>query len=389
MKRFQIRNGPGNPQAFTLVELLVVIAIIGVLVALLLPAVQAAREAARRMECQNKIKQVVLAVHNYHDRSEALPAGISGMDGSTDWTGSSAENRRVSAWVAILPGLEQNALYESIVEAQKNYKSGTTWVGLRIGSENPSGNYWNGANNIRVSFALCPSEVRPDEASGYLGRSNYVFSRGDFPERGDTLPHGAGHNKRGVFSPFTWLPLAAVTDGTSNTAAVSERSVHANSTGRNYQLAYFATGTGIISGFAVADTNKVPGTGKSVPDTFNPQICTNKRLSNGNLDTGTLQYRSGRRWLSGEPVYTGFNTIGPPNGVSCLSGSGSTDTGIIPPTSYHPGGAIVSALDGSVSFLSETIHTGIQTEKCVATGTSPYGVWGAFGSRDGGESGRP
>ncbi|MDR1383198.1 MAG: DUF1559 domain-containing protein [Planctomycetaceae bacterium] len=379
-------NDSASNGAFTLVELLVVIAIIGVLIALLLPAVQAAREAARRMQCTNNLKQVGLAIHNYHDKFDSLPARMSGMDGTNNWTGN-AENRRVSAWVGILPDLEQMPLYESIVDAQKNYRNGSTWVGLRVAADNPNGgNNSPVARNVVVTFALCPSEGRSEAPSNYYGRNNYVFCEGDFPGRGDTLPSGGGHNKRGVFSSFAWHNLSAITDGTSNTAGVSERVAHYGR-GRGIHSSFAQGVASVISGFAEAATN---GT-TEVPATFNAQNCVALIVANGEYSTTVTARndRTGHRWLSGEPIFGAFNTIIPPNGPSCTSGSGSSDPGVLPPTSYHSGGVNVGALDGSVRFISATIDCGDLTARCVKTGQSPYGVWGAFGSKDGGEAKSP
>ncbi|MDR1269358.1 MAG: DUF1559 domain-containing protein [Planctomycetaceae bacterium] len=383
MKNQITKNRSRKNKAFTLVELLVVIAIIGVLIALLLPAVQAAREAARRMECQNRVKQVLLAVHNYHDKFDSLPARMSGMDGTNNWSGS-GENRRISAWVGILPGLEQQALYETITDAQKNYMNGSSWVGLRIGADNPGGGDRSQvARDVVVTFALCPSESRPEAPAGYYGRNNYVFCEGDFPGRGeDTLPNHNAHNKRGAFSSFVWQNLSAVTDGTSNTAGVSERVAHYGR-GRNINSSFAQSVSSVIASFTA--TNEIPGT-------FNPQNCITLRAANGEYSsaaTSVRNDRTGHRWLSGEPIFGIFNTIAPPNSPSCTLGAGSSDPGILPPTSYHPGGVTVGSLDGSVQFIPDTINCGDLTLNCVKTGPSPYGVWGAFGSKDGSEATRP
>jgi prepilin-type processing-associated H-X9-DG protein len=311
---------------------------------------------------------------------------MSGMDGTNNWTGSK-ENRRISAWVGILPGLEQQALYESITDAQKNYKNGSNWRGLRIGADNPNGGDRSPvAVNVVVTFALCPSESRPEAPAGYYGRNNYVFCEGDFPGRGDTLPNGRGHNKRGAFSSFVWHNLSAITDGTSNTAGVSERIVHYGR-GRNINSALAQSVASVISGFAEAATNGAT----EVPGTFNPQNCIALKTAKGEyLSTASVNNtRSGRRWLSGEPIFGAFNTIAPPNVTTCTSGTGSSDPGVIPPTSYHPGGVNVGALDGSVRFISDTIGCNDLTSKCVKNGPSPYGVWGAFGTKDGTESSNP
>lgn len=199
VKRFQL--------GFSLVELLVVIAIIGVLVGLLLPAVQAAREAARRMSCTNNLRQLGLALHNYHDAFRTLPSG---------WMPASSpdvDNGFGERWgwsVFILPHLEQVPLYE-----QLNVSIGQQPIPL--------------ANDLRAQTVLgiliCPSdpagvfnESYPDPNGNFYPKSNYpaVHGRG---EEVSTL-HSGGN---GMFSKGSRIRFADVTDGMSNTFAVGER----------------------------------------------------------------------------------------------------------------------------------------------------------------------
>jgi prepilin-type processing-associated H-X9-DG protein len=129
--------------------------------------------------------------------------------------------------------------------------------------------------------------------------------------------------------------------------------------------------------------------GDEVPGTFNPQNCVVLKTATGEYSgtaTNIRNDRTGHRWLSGEPIFGIFNTIAPPNSPSCTMGGGSSDPGILPPNSYHSGGVNVGALDGSVRFISDTIWCNDLTSGCVKNGPSPYGAWGAFGTKDSGES---
>ncbi|MGL4942265.1 MAG: DUF1559 domain-containing protein [Thermoguttaceae bacterium] len=378
-------------RGFTLIELLVVIAIIGVLVALLLPAVQAAREAARRMQCTNNVKQLSLSLQNYHDINNSFPAGTSGLDGTTTFGGATptqeqAERDRIGPLVSVLPFIEQNALYESVQNAQAHYMNGTTWQGLRIQGDNPGGgDVWNGVNNVAVLFAVCPSESQPAIPAGFMGRNNYVFCQGDFPGRPDTRSGMAGHNPRGIFVSWAWKGMSAITDGTSNTVAVSERGIGFGKT--RIQNTLVRNATTAISGFVKADTEAAV----TVPTTFVPSLCAQMRAGSGYVATASTRTdRYGRRWLSGEPMFGMFNTILPPNSPGCMLGDSSADPGILPPTSYHSGGVVVGRFDGSVAFVSDTINAvtpTATTPMCVRSGISPYGAWGAAGSINGGESG--
>jgi prepilin-type N-terminal cleavage/methylation domain-containing protein/prepilin-type processing-associated H-X9-DG protein len=194
-------------EGFTLVELLVVIAIIAVLVGLLLPAVQAAREAARRMQCSNNQKQIGLALHNYHGTHQKLPPGWI-QAAAPDVDGGFGERW---AWkVFVLPQLEQSAVYNNL-----NVTDGRQPIPL---ADDPR-------SQTVLSVYLCPSdpagrmnESYPDPNGNFYPKSNYpgVHGRG---EEVSTTVHGGN----GLFGKASRIRLADITDGTSHTFAVGER----------------------------------------------------------------------------------------------------------------------------------------------------------------------
>ncbi len=182
---------------FTLIEVLVVIAIIGILVALLLPAVQRAREAARRIQCVNNLKQVGIALHVYHDIHSRLPSGYTFKEGFT-WGG--------FGWATmILPGVEQKPLFDAANFAMPMWSDANTTVCTSA-----------------ISFYLCPS----DETSQgrFLVRAPYSYAMASYvasygPGDMDALPD----DRRGLFSRNSGTRFNDVTDGLSQTLAVGER----------------------------------------------------------------------------------------------------------------------------------------------------------------------
>jgi prepilin-type N-terminal cleavage/methylation domain-containing protein len=197
---------------FTLVELLVVIAIIGVLVALLLPAVQAAREAARRMSCQNHLKQLGLALHNYHDTFGRLPASFYRI-----WPHTANSTFGTPGWgwgTMILPRLEQTALYEQLNVHTAQADGSPAMKRL---AQTP------------LAVFRCPSDTgkkwnanRADYAT-----SNYVAIFGSLYDQDAPSPGALVYGSRpsagpGMFSPNSGVRLAEVTDGTSHTVMLGE-----------------------------------------------------------------------------------------------------------------------------------------------------------------------
>ena len=346
--------------AFTLVELLVVIAIIGILIALLLPAVQAAREAARRSQCVNNLKQLGLGLQNYHDVNGTFPFGKGGTSAGTMCNG-----QRISGFIPLLPYLEQTPLYDRIRSGGFGYPAygPYPWV---------SWPNWN----VQVPSLLCPSDSMPTPAAGQMGNNNYAFSHGDSIYN-NCFNSDPVNWSRGMFCMSSTVKIAMVTDGTSNTIAMSER-VRANFNAGSQTKVNVKQGN--VGGMSSLSSN--PG---SCLATANGAYYSSPSSVSGYF--GTL-------WVDGETTRCGFTTVLPPNSPSCLmpsnlcNGCGPSDSpgGVYSPSSNHPGGVNGVFVDGSVRFINDNINTGNLGYPEVNSGPSPYGVWGAMGSKQGGES---
>lgn len=341
---------------FTLVELLVVIAIIGILVALLLPAVQAAREAARRMSCGNNLKQLGLMMHNYHDTYRSFPAlGVAHDPGM----GASA-NLPYSWVIATLPYGEQTALFDQIMTQARPRGPGlpTPW--------STANNAWENANWKKdIPNNICPSDSPPSNRAESPSLLNYKACVGDDYHQ-NHFDVNSGRINRGIFQVNRWIGMASVTDGTSNTVMLGET----------------------VSGGAPDD---VKGGVALDQQAWNPAAClgrinpANRRKITGNV---RADFRpTGGRAFDGRPYFVGFATLVSPNGPSCQWGGGDGNEHMGTLSSWHPNGGQVALADGAVRFINQTIDTGNQAQDDVAdpAGPSPYGVWGRLGSRDGGE----
>ncbi|MCA9195572.1 MAG: DUF1559 domain-containing protein [Planctomycetales bacterium] len=354
---------------FTLVELLVVIAIIGILVGLLLPAVQAAREAARRMQCSNNLKQLGLAMLNYESANKKLPA----MGARTRLQYQTAE-RRYGWAIAVLPFIEQGNYYNALVsQASRDHSNGGglpnpwhTLKGSRPGNAQLVAWMANSGWEVDHPYMLCPSDPLPSNRRESPSVMNYRVCVGDDYYQNHFFLGQNGADNRGMFQVDRWLAIGGVPDGLSNTIMLGER---------------VAGGApdDILGGVAVNMRS------------WNPAACaarvdpTTRRL----IPPVRADFRpSGGRMPEGRPYFAGFATLVPPNGPTCHWGGvdGNEDMGTL--SSHHTGGAQVTMGDGSVQFISQNIDAGNQTvdDTRLRSGPSPYGVWGALGSRNGGEA---
>jgi prepilin-type N-terminal cleavage/methylation domain-containing protein/prepilin-type processing-associated H-X9-DG protein len=304
-------------RGFTLVELLVVIAIIGVLVALLLPAVQAAREAARRSQCVNNMKQIALAMHNYHDTYQVFPSGYLAGHGANAWE---AGNQSSWGWGAfLLPFVEQGPLHDQLTPGRFRLADAITAgspVDRVVLLQTPLGTF------------RCPSDTGPavndrhrlrnsSDADVNAALSNYIGNNGSNRWHGGgrlISPAGGGTGQwgavptaiegtsvpNGIFWRGSNVRFGQITDGTSNTILLSERAWNLNAQG----------------GTVFCNAGLIHGTNSQ-----NEQLTIRMILG-----TGTV------------PINSGV-------GNDCQFGY----------SSRHPGGIQVALCDGSVRFISQTI----------------------------------
>ncbi len=329
--QIRFRRRPG----FTLVELLVVIAIIGILVALLLPAVQAAREAVRRMQCTNRLKQLGLANHNYHDVYKTLPPMMSGTYRSTN---EDCNQYCMSGTVSLLPFMEQQPIYD--YAKQRNFAP-VPW----------QENY--GTWTVRIPEILCPSDEELNAPP--FGNHSYFFCLGTTVSNNHSVwgprPNGCyniigdpGARQR----PYGFRDIR---DGTSNTIAMSERRIGNNELW--YDIANVAINVIPASGIDSTITQEWYNACWATANQYNGRRYNDTGVTT--FDTGGTWGKPGQRWADGRPYWHGFTTIVPPNGPSCTIINGEWDRGVYSASSRHPTIVNVLLADGSVRQIGNSI----------------------------------
>lgn len=318
-----LKRAEASRTGFTLVELLVVIAIIGILIGLLLPAVQSAREASRRMQCGNNLKQIGLAMHNYESSYRRLPAGRTA-------TG-------LSFLTALAPHLEQ-------ANAAERIDFSVAWNHARNAE----------ARTLAVASFLCPSDPQSKNPVGWAG-TNYRANQGSgvlwgLAPQNPSDPNFGMPDPNGPFFLNSWLGFRDIIDGLSNTVAFSEH------------------GQGDFSNAISSRT-----------DTFwpqtNPLTADEAYQQCEAIDPTDLQYQRvsdvGAPWIQGYHSTTIYFHVSPPNKRSCMFPPGRIATTA---KSAHPVGVQVAKCDGSVAFVGNSIDLAIWRAMGTRAGSEIVGV---------------
>ncbi len=329
-----MRNRMNNPHGFTLVELLVVIAIIGVLVALLLPAIQAARAAARRSQCANNLRQIGIGTLNYESAFGKLPAGRTLPGG---W----------GLHVKILPYIEATNVYNIV-----NFEVAVAQNDARLED---------------LPLFLCPEDLQDrladsrgaDNQDGW-GRNSYRANAGSDTGQmtGTGAPKDQLERNDGMFVTNREIELQDVTDGTAYTALFSER-VRGDGDDKKVE--------------AESDWFRIPESRISADDVASACLALNLQTLAANQQFS----RGGRNWPLGNYVPSRYNHVLGPNSRSCARGASggiadaiNNNGGATTATSWHTGGVHVVRVDGSAQFVIDGVD---------------LAAWRALGSRDGGE----
>ncbi len=293
---------------FTLIELLVVIAIIAILIGLLLPAVQKVREAAARMSCSNNLKQIGVALHNYHSSYNTFPTGSNTLG--------------FTCTAQLLPFLEQNNLYNQI--------------NFTVSATDPSN---AGPTGATIKILLCPSDAISALPAGQ-GGNNYFANYGTAIQffQNSSIANGvfALHDTKGI-------SLLGISDGTSNTVAFSE-----------LKKGDFNNAT-----YNPADWLNASSLGS--PSTADQAYAICQTITVTNLSYQL--FSAGGEWLNDSNTGTAYTHVGPPNSTNCAFLSNLTFA--VNASSFHTGGINVLLCDGSVRFVTNSID--LPTWRAVGT----------------------
>jgi prepilin-type N-terminal cleavage/methylation domain-containing protein len=356
------RNGWRPRAGFTLVELLVVIAIVGILIGMLLPAVQQVREAARRTVCMNNLRQLALAAHNYHSALDSLPSQTIGPVPASAGTGSGY----YSWMVGLLPFMEQNNLYDSLdlrinLSSSLNASGGFSPMSWQLNADHPNAM----AANTQIATLICPSANVGHQNASVMGSANpasgsYAANMGWVPSatgyEGERAAPGEFNGVIAIHQPafqVGWHPnrklkLSDIYDGTSNTCMISERLVQ-----QGQSIPEIGQSEQRLRSFHVAGRN--PRSLAQLDDICGPASTHSD-----------VPYSAfvGRAWISGWPpagnMYVHLKTPNTNNGhigpsFSTTNSSEAQGDFIVTPSSNHPGGVIACMADASTRFVPNQI----------------------------------
>jgi prepilin-type N-terminal cleavage/methylation domain-containing protein len=346
-----------NRKAFTLVELLVVISIIGLLVVMLLPAVQSARESGRRAQCQNNLKQLGIALSAYHSTNRNFPAAMTMPVSTTSPENPTTTYKWGPNWViSILPNLDEQALYSSFNPLSLSNINSTSF--LPISGPDPT-NQNPTARATQVKVMLCPSDIH--NRTAYNPPSDRAtegpnWARGNYGANGSiqvlgTNPNGAISNDwtmyyfRGVMGCNTAVPIDQIRDGTTCTVLLGELRSGLSPTDNRGVWAMGAVGASCLWGHGVAsdqgpNNNSIPG---------GDRIAVGVDLSS----SPGIGYLTAQR-------------------MGCVSGSANVQATA---RSMHQGGVFVCFCDGSVHFLNDAIARNQSGTVSVSTLNTDLQVW--------------
>lgn len=332
-------------RGFTLIELLVVIAIIAILIAMLLPAVQQAREAARRSQCKNNLKQLGLAMHNYHDAAKVFPLSQSGyVTGQADWRGHSAH-------VGLLPYMEMGALYKTY-----DFNVAAWWAAPHMVSAA------NSPGRVRIPAFVCPSnQAFLSDGTGVRPQINYPFCEGaNGGMFNDGVAGGYSPQKQnGMVNLRVPVNTAAVRDGTAYVIMAGEQISSGSGGQLQDKLVHLRQAVAIPAGW---------------DGTFLTQAQLDTWGTNCTTSGNAQRTETGCFWNVGVHEQGTFNVLLPPNSkyqncTAHCSGCAPDGPAMLGARSVHAGGVHVVMGDGTVRFVNQNIA---------------YLMWQNLGSRNDG-----
>lgn len=360
---------------FTLIELLVVIAIIAILISLLLPAVQQAREAARRTQCRNNLKQIGLALHNYHDVHSVFPPGRMAPGKVDCWIG------WVSPLVHILPMIDQANVYDRLDFTQ-----------TRLRDSGPACHANDFVRTLAIPAFQCPSDPAHEAGDN---TNSYRLNWGVIGAGGRNTDDGLGAvdpyfstygglidgTGGGAFSDKGGVSVSNMRDGTSNTLLYSERIISNGDSGQPFAGNFLHQ----LSGTKIVDKNNINTT--PIDNAFIVSACAAaaSSVNSGTAGSWRVDFGKGNQkyeppWMSSSLAAGAFNTLTTPNSAIYDCGAGSVPDSPNEPAqvaarSYHTGSVLAVLADGSVRAVSDSIDLATWQAASTRNGGEVLGDW--------------